>query len=296
MTCLNGRVAVITGAGRGLGRAHALYFAGQGAKVVVNDVADAEGNSPAAEVVREIHNAGGSAVAHAGSVSDFSAAEEMIKLAVAQFGNLDVLVNNAGVIRDRMLVNMSENEWDTVIDVHLKGHFAPLHHAANYWRNQAKNDEMPRAAVINTSSSSGLRGNPGQLNYASAKAGIAAMTQVAARELEKYGVRVNAVAPVARTQMTLSTPGIKDAMNAEDGAFDPFAPENVSPVVAWLARESTRISGQVLHVFGSRISWQQGWSEKEAFDNAGSAWVPDGLDAALAAIPHGTVEFKTSVE
>lgn len=295
MTSLNGRVAIITGAGQGLGRAHARYFADQGAKVIVNDVPRPDGGSSAEDVVDEIHRVGGSAVAHVGSVSDWDSAAEMVELALRMFGELDVLVNNAGIVRDRMLVNMTEAEWEAVIDVHLKGHFVPLHHAARYWRDQAKNGDMPHASVINTTSTSGLRGNPGQLNYASAKAGIAAMTQVAARELERYGVRVNAVAPVARTQMTMSTPGIKDLMNADEGAYDPFAAENVSPVVAWLARASTGVSGQVLHVFGSRIGWQRGWSEQQTFEKEGAAWTPDELDAALATIPRGTVAFKSSV-
>lgn len=296
MTSLTGRVAIITGAGAGLGRAHALYFAGQGAKVVVNDMPRPDGTSAAHDVVAEIHHLGGSAVAHVGSASDWESAGTMVATALDSFGELDILVNNAGITRDRMLVNMTEQEWDAVIDVHLKGHFAPLRHAANHWREQAKSGDMPDAAVINTSSSSGLRGNPGQLNYASAKAGIAAMTVVAARELERYGVRVNSVAPVARTQMTVNTPGLADRMVVADGEFDAFAPENVSAVVAWLGRAGTGVSGQTFHVFGGRLATYQGWAEAEVFEKTGAGWTPDELDVALASLPHGTGVFKSSLD
>jgi len=299
MSTLQGRVAIITGAGRGLGREHALLFAKLGAQVVVNDNGGAPDGSgdldraPAEEVAGLIRAHGGEAVAHVGSVSDWGTAQELIGVAVDTFGGLDVLVNNAGILRDRMLVNMSEAEWDAVIDVHLKGHFAPLHHAAAYWRGQAKQGTPRAAAVINTSSGSGLRGNPGQANYASAKAGIAAMTVVAARELERYGVRVNAIAPVARTRLTMATPGLSDRLGAGDG-FDEFAPENVSPLVAWLALADCQVSGQVFTVMGGHISLQQGWSVQENFDSGGR-WTVDELAKALAGLPAGPPPFAMSV-
>ncbi|MFI6287438.1 citryl-CoA lyase [Streptomyces sp. NPDC051018] len=240
MGSLDGRVAVVTGAGRGLGREHALLLAAEGAKVVVNDPGVAgdgrnTDESPAHQVVAEIRAAGGEAVADTGPADDFAAAKNMIDLAVATFGDLHILVNNAGILRDATICKMTEDDWDAVVSVHMKGHFAPLHHAANHWRARTRAGHTVRASVINTSSTSGLRGNPGQFNYAAAKAGIAAMTLVAARELERYGVRVNAIAPVARTRMTLSTPGLGDKITHSGPGFDPFDPANVSPVVAYLA-------------------------------------------------------------
>jgi NAD(P)-dependent dehydrogenase (short-subunit alcohol dehydrogenase family) len=298
MSTLQGRIAVITGAGRGLGRSHALLFAELGAKVVVNDNGAAPDGSgqlsqtSADEVVALITERGGEAVAHLGSVSDWNSAHAMIDLAISTFGGLDILVNNAGILRDRMLVNMTESEWDAVIDVHLKGHFVPLHHAAVYWRDQAKLGAPRKAAVINTSSGSGLRGNPGQINYASAKAGIAGMTQVAARELERYGVRVNAIAPVARTRLTMATPGLRDRIGPGDG-FDTWAPENVSPLVAWLAQEDCQVSGQLFTIMGGHLGWERGWSRRESFDKD-DRWTPEDLAKALAELPPGTEPFTMS--
>ncbi len=299
MATLEGRTAVITGAGRGLGREHALLFADLGAHVVVNDNGagpDGSGDdgSPAHAVVNEIKARGGKAVAHIGSVSDWHSAREMVQLAVDTFGDLDILVNNAGILRDRTIVNMSESEWDTVMDVHLKGHFCVLRHAAEYWRSRSKAGETVAASVINTSSGSGLRGNPGQLNYASAKAGIAIMTVVAARELERYGVRVNAIAPVARTRLTMATPGLGDRIGGEgEGGFDKWAPDNVAPLVAWLAQQDCAVSGQVFSVMGGHIGVQQGWTEQESFDKD-RKWTVDEVGDALQKLPAGPPAFVMS--
>ena len=297
MTLLNGRTAIITGAGRGLGRAHALLFSELGASVVVNDSGAAlngqQGDLGAADTVaEEIRAIGGQAVAHVGSVSDFTAAGELVELAISTFGGLDILVNNAGILRDRMLVNMSEAEWDSVIEVHLKGHFSPLRHAAEYWRSEAKAGRTRDAAVVNTSSGSGLRGNPGQVNYASAKSGIAMMTLVAARELTRYGVRVNAIAPVARTRLTENAPGLGDRIGA-GGGFDKWAPENISPLVAWLSAPECRLSGEVFSVVGGRIGRQQVWTEQEVYERD-HRWTIEELRAALDHLPHGPSEFVAS--
>ena len=297
MTLLDGRVAIITGAGRGIGRTHALLLSELGARVVVNDIGAAlngqRGDSgPAHAVVGEIRAAGGEAVAHLGSVSDWNAAGELVELAVNTFGGLDILVNNAGILRDRTLVNMSEAEWDSVIEVHLKGHFCPLRHAAEYWRSEAKATRQRSASVINTSSGSGLRGNPGQINYASAKSGIAMMTVVAARELARYGVRVNAIAPVARTRLTENAPGLGDRINT-NGGFDKWAPENISPLVAWLSSEECQLSGEVFSVVGGRIGRQQVWTEQEAYE-IDHRWTVEELRVALDHLPHGPSEFVPS--
>ena len=299
MVSLKGRTAIITGAARGLGRAHALRFAELGANVVVNDNGagpDGAGvdGSPAQAVVDEIADAGGTAIAHIGSVSDWGSAEELIGLTVDTFGTVDILVNNAGILRDRTIVQMTEEEFDSVVDVHLKGHFSTLHHAAVHWREQTKAGKDVHASVINTSSGSGLRGNPGQANYASAKAGIAAMTLVAAQELDRYGVRVNAIAPVARTRLTLQTPGWDEKLRVEEGAFDKWAPENVTPLVSWLASEGCPLSGQVFSVVGGHVGWQQGWHEQQAFDLPDRAWTEDELDVALASLPTNVATFTAS--
>lgn len=286
---LRGRTAIITGAGRGLGRSHALRFAELGANVVVNDMPNAPDSdvSPAAEVVEAIRAAGGNAVAHLGSASDWESGRAMVDLAVAEFGGLDILINNAGILRDRTLANMSEAEFDAVIDVHLKGHFVPLRHAAAYWKTRAKSGAAVNAAVVNTSSASGLFGNAGQTNYASAKAGIAAMTLVAARELGRYGVRVNCIAPAARTRLTLQTPGLSERLeaSADDSGFDRWAPENVTPLVAWLCQADCTVDGQVFRVSGGHIGLQQGWTETEVLDKHDAAWTEDELDEMLTFAP-----------
>ena len=273
MGALDGRVAIITGAGRGIGREHALLFAHEGAKVVVNDLGGAmdgtgDDRTPAEQVVDEIKAMGGEAVANADNVADFEGAKRMIDAAIDAFGDLHILVNNAGILRDRVLVNMTEDEWDAVNHVHLKGHFAPTRHAAAYWREQTKAGREVKANVVNTSSTSGLLGNPGQTNYGAAKAGIAAFTVIAAQELTRYGVRVNAIAPAARTRMTEATPGLSEVVQAprDAGRFDVWDPANVSPLVAWLATENCPVTGRVFFVQGGKVQNFQPWTLTDAVD------------------------------
>lgn len=288
---LEGRVAVITGAGRGLGREHALLFAREGAHVVVNDLggaADGSGAdvSAAQLVADEIVASGGHAIANTDSVSSWGGAERLIRTAIDTFGDLHVLVNNAGILRDRLIVNMTEGEWDAVIDVHLKGHFCPLRFAAAHWRERSKAGKSVAAAIVNTSSGSGLFGNPGQANYASAKAGIAALTIVGARELARYGVRANAIAPVARTRLTEATPGMGERVQppSDPNAFDIWAPANVSPLVAYLATRDCPINGQVFGIGGGNISFDTGWSVQERYRKDGR-WEIDELAAVLKDLP-----------
>ena len=253
------RVVVITGAARGIGRAHALAFAAEGAKVVVNDIGgqvDGSGSSegPAGEVVAAIRAQGGKAVANDDDVSDWAGARRLIDCAVETFGGLDVVVNNAGILRDRMLVNMSEDEWDAVVRVHLKGTVAPMRWAAEYWRERTRGGETNDARIINTSSGSGLYGNPGQVNYGAAKAGIASMTIIAAKELARYGVTVNAVAPSAVTRMT---EGLRQLDEEQRARRDP---RWVAPLVTWLAsRESDHVSGRVFQAGNGILSVCEGW-------------------------------------
>jgi NAD(P)-dependent dehydrogenase (short-subunit alcohol dehydrogenase family) len=284
---LEGRVAVITGAGRGIGREHALLFANEGAKVVVNDLGGSnagEGadSGPSHEVVDEIIAAGGTAVASTENVATWSGAESVVLQAIAEFGRLDVLVNNAGILRDSFIAGMEESQWDAVIAVHLKGHFAMLRHAAAYWKAQSKAGDQPNAAVINTASGSGVTiPNAGQANYGSAKAGIAAMTLIAAEELERYGVRVNAIAPIARTRLTLATPGMGSLMaEPEEGELDLFSPANISPLVAYLATEKCPITGKVYAVQGGAISALSGWHDTETIETDGP-WQIDDIAARL---------------
>ncbi|MDT4894407.1 MAG: hypothetical protein QOE97_3442 [Pseudonocardiales bacterium] len=285
MALCDGRVVIVTGAARGLGRAHALAFAAEGASVVVNDYGvglDGTGadRTPAQQVVDEIVAAGGVAVANYDDVADWSGAEALVRTAVESFGRLDVLVNNAGFLRDRMLANLSEQEWDAVIRVHLKGHFAPLRHAAGYWRAESKAGRSPDARVINTSSGAGLQGSVGQGNYSAAKAGIAAMTLVAAVELARYGVTVNAIAPVARTRMTEST--FADLMATGDQGFDAMAPENVSPLVVWLgSAAAAHVTGRVFEVEGGKVALASGWRHGVPTDKGGR-WQPAELGAVVA--------------
>ncbi|UIJ63984.1 SDR family oxidoreductase [Amycolatopsis acidiphila] len=275
---VEGRVVIVTGAGRGIGRAHALAFAREGAQVVVNDIGaalDGSGSSggPAQEVVEEIEALGGKAVANTDDVADWQGASRLVAAALERFGRLDVLVNNAGFLRDRMLVNLGEDEWDAVIRVHLKGHFAPMRHAAAYWRAEAKAGRAPEARVINTSSGAGLLGSVGQGNYSAAKAGIAGLTVVAAAEFARYGVTVNAIAPAARTRMTEPT----FDMAAPESGFDAMAPENVSPLVVWLgSAESAQVTGRVFEVDGGRVSLAQGWRHGVSVDK-GARWEPSEL-------------------
>jgi NAD(P)-dependent dehydrogenase (short-subunit alcohol dehydrogenase family) len=290
MGALDGRVAIITGAGRGIGREHALLFAREGAKIVVNDLGGAvdgsgDDRSPAEQVVDEIEELGGEAIANADNVADWEGGQRLVNAAVEAFGDLHVLVNNAGILRDRVLVNMTEQEWDDVIHVHLKGHFVPTRWAATYWREQSKAGREVRASVINTSSTSGLLGNPGQANYGAAKAGIAAFTIITAQELMRYGVRVNAVSPAARTRMTESTPGLSDIVQApsDEGTFDAWDPANISPLVAYLATESCPFNGKVLFVQGGKVQYFQPWTLAKEIDK-GARWTIGELAEELPGI------------
>ncbi|MCX5152443.1 SDR family oxidoreductase [Streptomyces sp. NBC_00291] len=278
MGLAEGRVVIVTGAGRGLGRAHALAFAAEGAKVVVNDLGvGLDGlpgpDGPAARVVEEIRALGGEALAHGGDIATARGAASLVADAVAGFGRLDTLVNNAGFLRDRMLVNLDEDDWDAVMRVHLKGHFLPLKHAAAHWRAQAKAGRPVAARVVNTSSGAGLLGSVGQGNYSAAKAGILGLTLVAAEEMARYGVQVNAVAPAARTRMTEETFARTMAAPAA-GEFDAMAPENVSPLVVWLGSDaSAGVSGRVFEAEGGRITVMEGWRPGPTAER-GERWTP----------------------
>ncbi|HET7044957.1 MAG TPA: SDR family oxidoreductase [Gaiellaceae bacterium] len=284
MPSLEGKVAIVTGAGRGIGREHALGLARAGARVVVNDLGATLGGegadlSPAEQVVEEIEALGGEAVANGDDVSDFAGAGRLVTQAVERFGRLDVLVCNAGIIRDRMLVNMGEAEWDAVIAVHLKGHFAPTRHAAAHWRERVKaGEEGVRGRIVTTSSPSGVFGNVGQANYGAAKAGIAAFTVIAAQELQRYGVTVNCIAPNARTRMTEAAFG---EIPVPESEFDPMDPANMTPlVVALAADEAQGITGQVFFVYGGAINALRGWSPGELFARE-ERWDADELLTAL---------------
>ena len=290
----DGRVALVTGAGRGLGRAHALELARQGARVVVNDLGceldgTGGGSGPAGEVVDEIRASGGEAVANGDDVADFAGAANIVATAVDAFGGLDVVVNNAGFVRDRMFANVAEDEWDAVVRVHLKGHFAVARFAAEQWRSQAKAGEPVDARIVNTSSGAGLMGSVGQSAYSAAKAGIAALTLVEAAELGRYGVTANAIAPSARTRMTETV--FAETMAAPDdaSAFDAMAPENVAPLVVWLgSAQSAHVTGRVFEVEGGRVSVADGWQHGPAVDK-GARWDPAELgpvvDDLLAQAP-----------
>jgi NAD(P)-dependent dehydrogenase (short-subunit alcohol dehydrogenase family) len=290
MGVLEGRVAIITGAGRGIGREHALLFAAEGAKVVVNDLGgnldgSTSASTPAEEVVAEIRAMGGEAVANHDNVAQWEGGARLVASAVEAFGDLHVLVNNAGILRDRVLVNLSEDDWDSVINVHLKGHFVPTRHAAAYWREQAKAGKTVKASIINTSSTSGLLGNVGQSNYGAAKAGIAAFTVIIAEELARYGVRANAIAPAARTRMTESTPGLSDYVvkPADAAVFDVWDPANISPLVAALATEDCASTGQVYFVQGGTVRLFQNWTMTDTLEK-GERWEVAELAERLATL------------
>jgi NAD(P)-dependent dehydrogenase (short-subunit alcohol dehydrogenase family) len=284
MNTLKDRVAVITGAGRGIGRDHALLFAAEGAKVVVNDLggnpdgtgADA---APAQQVVEEIVAAGGEAIANHDDVTSWEGSKRLIDVATETFGDLHVLVNNAGILRDRMLVNMTEQEWDSVIHVHLKGHFCPLRHAAAYWRDQSKAGHEQKRCVVNTSSTSGLFGNVGQTNYGAAKMGIAALTIIAAQELTRYGVRVNAIAPAALTRLT--APLLGDRATEGAGETGPMAPGNISPFVAYLSTERCPINGRVFYVAGGEVDLFHPWAIVDKIAKDGR-WTVEELEVEAA--------------
>jgi NAD(P)-dependent dehydrogenase (short-subunit alcohol dehydrogenase family) len=288
MGALDGRVAIITGAGRGLGREHALLFAAEGAKVVVNDLGgsnDGTGTdmTPAQQTVADIIAMGGEAIVNTDNVADWEGAQRLINAAVETFGDLDILVNNAGILRDRVLVNMTEDEWDAVIAVHLKGHFAPTRWAAAYWREQTKAGVTKPRNVVHTSSTSGLMSNPGQSNYGAAKSGIATFSQICAKELARYGVKSNCIAPAARTRLTLATPGLEDIMAAKDGSFDMWDPANVSPLVAYLASESCEFTGETFFVQGGTVTRVQSWTMAEKVEQD-DKWQVADLAAALSPI------------
>ncbi|MBB1041519.1 MULTISPECIES: SDR family oxidoreductase [unclassified Dietzia] len=288
MGICDGRVVIVTGAGRGIGREHALAFAAEGAKVVVNDLGAGldgsdVGESPAEQVVAEIKAAGGDAVVNGNDISSWEGARELVQQAIDHFGGLDVLVNNAGFLRDKMLVGMGEQDWDNVITVHLKGHFAPLRHAAEYWRAESKAGRPRQARVINTSSGAGLFGSVGQGNYATAKAGIALLTIQTAAEMKGYGVTANAIAPAARTRMTTSAgEGMASQMAApEDGSFDAMDPANVSPLVVWLgSAESAEVTGRVFEVEGGKVTVCNGW-QRAASEDKGAKWDPAELGSVV---------------
>jgi NAD(P)-dependent dehydrogenase (short-subunit alcohol dehydrogenase family) len=288
MGTLDGRVAIITGAGRGLGREHALLFAAEGAKIVVNDLGGANDGSgsdmtPAQQTVADIKGMGGEAIVNTDNVADWDGAKRMIDGAIEAFGDLDILVNNAGILRDRVLVNMSESEWDSVIQVHLKGHFAPTHHAAAYWREQAKAGITKPRNLVHTSSTSGLFSNPGQANYGAAKSGIATFSQICAKELSRYNVKSNAIAPAARTRLTMATPGLEDVMAAKDGKFDEWDPANVSPLVAYLASDLCEFSGETFYVQGGQVTRVATWAMAEEIKQD-DRWTVSALAKAMTAL------------
>ncbi|MBM3673892.1 MAG: SDR family NAD(P)-dependent oxidoreductase [Actinobacteria bacterium] len=290
MGWLDGKVAIVTGAGRGIGRGEAILLAAEGARVVVNDLGTArEGDgtdrSPAQSVVDEITAAGGEAVATYDDVSTWKGAEATVARAVETYGRLDVLVNNAGILRDAMSFSMTEEQWDDVIRVHLKGHFATSHFACRYWRGQSKvaGDAPVGGRIVNTASESGLFGMAGQANYSAAKAGIASLTIVLAREMRKYGVTVNAIAPRARTRMTSGVPGADEFMIAKPGEYDEWSPDNVAPVVGFLASEAAAdVSGQIFVVWGSHVYLMRGWSLVHDFDAGARRWAIGDLVAGKA--------------
>jgi len=281
----DGRVVIVTGAGGGLGRAHALAFAAEGARVLVNDLGvsnHGEGGSagPSDEVVKEIQAMGWEAIANNESVSDFAAGGRMVEQALDSFGRLDVVVNNAGFLRDRMFVSTSEEEWDAVINVHLKGHFCITKHACVNWRNQSKAGEPVDARIINTSSGAGLQGSVGQGTYSAAKAGIATLTLVQAAELGRYGVTSNAIAPAARTRMTEAI--FTDMEKPADDRFDENDPGNVSPLVVWLGSPLSReVTGRIFEVKGGLIGVSDGWRDGPTYDKQ-AKWAPDEIGAKVA--------------
>jgi NAD(P)-dependent dehydrogenase (short-subunit alcohol dehydrogenase family) len=282
----DGRVVIVTGAGRGIGREHALEFARQGAKVVVNDLGvsnsgEGPNEGPAHEVVQAIRDMGGEAVANGADVAEWGQAEALVRQAIDEFGRLDVVVNNAGFVRDRMFVSCSEEEWDAVIRVHLKGHFCVSRHAASYWRERVKAGDEVDARIINTSSGAGVLGSVGQSSYSAAKAGIATLTLVQAAELGRYGITANAICPIARTRMTEV---FGDAMKAPEEGFDQNDPANVSPFVAWLGSAQSRgVTGRIWEVFGGTITVFDGYRREQTVD-VGRRWAPTEIGPAVESL------------
>jgi NAD(P)-dependent dehydrogenase (short-subunit alcohol dehydrogenase family) len=291
MGILDGKVAVITGAGRGIGRGEALLFASEGARVVVNDLGgewDGTGadRRAASQVAEEIEAAGGEAVAHFEDVSEEAGAQSLIAQALDRWGRLDAVVNNAGILRDRMVFNMPVEDWDAVIKVHLRGHFLVTRAACAHWRERSKAGEEVRAAIVNTSSTSGILGNAGQSNYGAAKAGIAAFSCIVAMEVGRYGVRVNAIAPGARTRMTEKTFG---DLSLPAGQFDALAPENVAPMVAYLCSDAAAeagLTGQVFYVQGGLVQVYQGWTPVAEIQKA-ERWTPSELAGRVGELFEG---------
>ena len=288
MGTLDGRVAIITGAGRGIGREHALLFAAEGARIVVNDLGGANDGTgvdvtPAQEVAAEIRAMGAEAVVNGDNVADWEGAQRLINSAVEAFGDLDILINNAGILRDRVLVNMTEEEWDAVVAVHLKGHFAPTRWAAAYWREQTKLGITKPRNLVHTSSTSGLFSNPGQANYGAAKSGIATFSQIAAKELVRYNVKSNCIAPGARTRLTLAVAGLSDVMAPKDGAFDVWDPANISPLVAYLATADCAFNGETFFVQGGQVTKVDTWAMGSTV-TIQDRWTVAGLADALPAM------------
>ncbi len=296
MGALDGKVAIITGAGGGLGREHALLFAAEGAKIVVNDLGgDSHGTSganatPAQETVAMIEVMGGEAVVNGANVADWDAAGAMVQQAIDTFGDLHILVNNAGILRDSVIFKMTEAEWDAVISVHLKGHFAPTQHAAVYWRNQSKQAEeagvaTPGRSIIHTSSTSGVFSNPGQANYGAAKTGIATLSQICAKELKRYNVRSNSICPGARTRLTLETPGLGSMVAAPEAGFDTWDPANVSPFVAYLASDLCTMTGETFFVQGGVVQRIQSWKSAEKIEQDDRWTIADIAANAASLVP-----------
>jgi len=285
MTSLDGRVIIITGAGRGIGREHVLYLAREGARLIVNDRGGANDGTgddatPAEEVAAEARALGAQAVANSDDVTDWAGAKQLIDQGVEVFGDLDVLINNAGILRDRYLVNMTEDEFDSVVSVHLKGHFAPTRHAAAYWRDEHKAGRVAPRNIVHTSSTSGLFANPGQTNYGAAKSGIATMSQIAAKELGRYGVVSNCIAPGARTRLTLATPGLEEIMTAPESGFDNWDPANVAPLAAYLSVPDCPFSGETFYIKGGVIKRVKSWEMADRIEKSGS-WTVEELRAAM---------------
>ena len=293
MGLFDGKVAIVTGAGRGIGRQHARLLAKEGASVLVNDLGgDGRGEgadlTPAQKVAEEINAAGGNAAVNGANVADWKATEEMVAQAVETFGGLDVLINNAGILRDKMSFNMDEQDWDTVVDVVLKGSFAPARHASAYWRQQSKaTGEQVNAAIVNTSSEAGLYGNLGQANYGAAKMGLAAMTITMAREFERIGVRVNCIAPAAATRLLATV--MPDADGADEAPDDdPMSPAQISPLVVWLCSDLAKdVNGQVFSVHGQRMQLLQGWHPVTEVNSDGAGWSIESVEALRAELLGG---------